>query len=316
MATTAQDLITGALRRINVYAPGESLDSADSSDALTILNDLLDSWSSEHLLVFASDENLFTLTGGQYKYTIGNYAAGTFAGTVTNGSPTITGASVPANMVARGDLTGSGIPAGTTILSFNSGAGTITMSANATASPGAQQIAYTIPGDLKMIRPTRVNSAFTRITSSGTSSLDYTMTSITTDQYASIGLKTLPGPWAKYFAYNETFPLGTLYLYPNPQSAGELHLWTDDLLQTFASLTTQVSLPPGYVRALKLNLAVELAPEYGKTISPVLAAMAKEAKDLVKGLNQVPQGTASFDMDLVRSPRQDAGWILHGGFNQ
>lgn len=315
MATTAQDLITGALRRINVYAPGESLDSADASDALTLLNDLLDSWSSEHLLVFASDETIFTLTGGQNKYTIGNYAAGTFAGTVTNLSPTITGVSVPANLIARGDLTGSGIPAGTTILSFNAGAGTITMSAPANLSPGVQQIAYTIPGDLKMVRPTRINSAFTRVTSSGTSSLDYTMEPITTDQYASIGLKNLPGPWAKYFSYNETFPLGLLYLYPSPSMAGELHLWTDDLLTTFSSLTSQVNLPPGYVRALKLNLAVELAPEYGKTITPALAAMAKESKDLVKSLNAVPQGTARFDLDLVRSDRQDAGWILHGGFN-
>jgi hypothetical protein len=315
MATTAQDLILGALRRINVYAPGETLGASEAADGLTLLNELLDSWSSEHLLVFASDENIFTLTSNQVRYTIGNYSGGTFSGVVTNGSPTITGVSVPANMVARGDLTGTGIPANTTILSFNAGAGTITMSANATASPGAQQITYTIPGDLKMVRPTRINSAFTRMTASGNSSLDYTMSPITQDQYASIGLKNLPGPWAKYFSYNETFPLGTLYLYPNPQTGGELHLWTDDLLQTFSSLTAQVNLPPGYVRALKLALAVELAPEYGKTITPAIAMMAKESKDLIKALNAVPQGTARFDLDLVRSDRQDAGWILHGGFN-
>jgi hypothetical protein len=149
MSTTAQDIITGALRFINAYAPGESLSAADSADGLATLNDLLDSWSTDQASVYASDEDVFTFTAGQYRYTIGNYSAGTFAGVVTSGSPTITGVTVPTDMVIRGDVTGSGIPTGTTILAFNSGAGTVTMSANATATPGSQQIGYTIPGDFK-----------------------------------------------------------------------------------------------------------------------------------------------------------------------
>ena len=35
--TTANDLILGALKFINEYAPGESLDSADADDALETL---------------------------------------------------------------------------------------------------------------------------------------------------------------------------------------------------------------------------------------------------------------------------------------
>jgi hypothetical protein len=164
---TAESIITGALRFCNVYAPGESLAADDAADALEMLNDLLESLSTDQASVYASSEEVFSYVGGQYRYTIGNYDAGTFAGVVTNGSPTITGVIVPTDMLARGDLSGSGIPAGTTILSFNSGAGTVTMSANATATPGAQQIAYTIPGDFKTERPLRITQAFTRITTSG-----------------------------------------------------------------------------------------------------------------------------------------------------
>src|SRR5688572_11162676 len=142
--TTANDLITGALKFINQYAPGESLSSSDADDALETLNDLLDSFSTDQLSVYGAAEYTHTYTAGQYEYTVGNYDAGTFAGTVTSGSPTITAATVPSNMIVGGDLTGTGIADGATIVSFDVGLSTVTMSANGTSSPGAQQISYTI----------------------------------------------------------------------------------------------------------------------------------------------------------------------------
>lgn len=54
--------------------------------------------------------------------------------TTTSGSPTLTLVSSFTGIAAGMRLEGTGIPANTTILSFNSGAATITMSANATAS--------------------------------------------------------------------------------------------------------------------------------------------------------------------------------------
>lgn len=58
----------------------------------------------------------------------------TFTGTRTNGSPTITGVSSFANIQIGTRLDGPGIPNGTVVTAYNSGAGTITMSANATAN--------------------------------------------------------------------------------------------------------------------------------------------------------------------------------------
>ena len=40
--TTALDLITGALRKINVLAAGEVPQASEQQDALAVLNDLLD----------------------------------------------------------------------------------------------------------------------------------------------------------------------------------------------------------------------------------------------------------------------------------
>lgn len=311
---TAQDIITGALRFCNAYAPGESLAADDAADALTTLNDLLESLSTDQASVYASSEEVFAFVGGQYRYTIGNYDAGTFAGVVTNLSPTITGVIVPTDMVARGDLTGVGIPAGTTILSFNAIAGTITMSANATLTPGAPlQIAYTIPGDFKTERPLRITQAFTRITTQG-SGLDYPIDIIDQGTYTRIGFKAIAAPWPIALWYNPTIPLGELWFYQNPSGGGDVHLYTDTILNNLALLTTQVVMPQGYNRYLKRKLARELAPEFGANWTQQMEKLAKEAEDYVRSLNSVPTPVSRFDSELVQGARTDAGWIMYGGF--
>lgn len=312
--TTAQDIIIGALRFINQYAPGESLSSADSQDALDTLNDLLESWSTDQISVYASNENTFTYTGGQYRYTIGNYDAGTFAGLVTNGSPTITGASVPADMVIGGDLTGSGIPAGTTILAFDAGLSTVTMSQNATTAPLVpQQIGYTICGDFKMQRPLRITNAFTRIYTQG-SGLDYPMEIVDQSRYVNIGYKAISAPWPILLWYNPTMPLGTLFFYQNPSGAAQVFLYSDFILTNFSDLTTEINLPQGYTRALKRALARDLAPEYGSIWTTQQERLYKEAYDNVKALNAVPVPVANYDANLIQQQQTDAGWIFYGGF--
>jgi hypothetical protein len=312
---TANDLILGAMKFANIYAPGESLDDADAQDALTTMNDLLDSWSTTQAAVFKTNENIFTFTAGKYEYSIGNYDAGEFAGTTTLGLDVISNVDVPSDMVVGGDLSGVGIPEGATIVAFNSFTNTVTMSQNATVGFGPQQIAYTIPGDFKMERPLRLKQkgSFTRITTQA-SGLDYPITSIDEAQYNQIGYKGIAGPWPIVMWYNATYPLGTLKFYQNPSQAGELHLFTENILQIFADLTEEVMMPQGYSRAIKRNLARELAPEYGAIWTPMMEKLAKESFDAIKALNMTPVPVADYDVQLLRPNATDAGWILHGGF--
>lgn len=68
---TALDLITGALRKIGQYAPGETLDANDANDALDTLNAMFDQWSIQELSVYNQVETVVNLTAGQATYTIG-----------------------------------------------------------------------------------------------------------------------------------------------------------------------------------------------------------------------------------------------------
>lgn len=317
VSSSALDLITGALRNINALEAGETPNAQDAADALQVLNDMLESWSVDHLFIYASVENLLTFVPGQYQYTIGNYTAGTFIGTLVSGSPTISGVTIPAGLTVGGTVTDAqaAIPAGTTIIAI--GANTVTMSANALSTvSSAETITYTIPGNFAIARPLRITNAFTRITASGSTGLDYQISVIPRDKYTSIGLKNVAGPWPTALYYDPTYPLGNLYFYPNPSQAGVLHLWTDTILSDFSSLTQAINLPQGYARAIKKNLALELAPEFGKQPSALLEKQALESKTMIKQLNAEPTVQAFFDQHILRSRRNDASFIMDGGFNR
>jgi hypothetical protein len=79
MATyTANDQINGALRLIGMLAEGETPSAATSQDALLALNQMIDSWSTERLSVFSTQDQVFTWTPNLISRTLG--PSGDFVG--------------------------------------------------------------------------------------------------------------------------------------------------------------------------------------------------------------------------------------------
>ena len=64
MTTTAGDQINGALRLIGQLAEGETPSAATSQDALTAFNQMLDSWSTEKLSIFTTQEQIYIWPAG------------------------------------------------------------------------------------------------------------------------------------------------------------------------------------------------------------------------------------------------------------
>lgn len=68
---TALSLIERSLRLCGILGAGETLPAEEAEDALTVLNDMLDAWRLESLLVYNLDRQVFPLTPGVQMYTIG-----------------------------------------------------------------------------------------------------------------------------------------------------------------------------------------------------------------------------------------------------
>jgi hypothetical protein len=76
--TTAGDQINGALRLIGQLAEGEQPSVATAQDALTAMNQMLDSWSTERLAVFSTQDQVFTWPPNVISRTLG--PSGDFVG--------------------------------------------------------------------------------------------------------------------------------------------------------------------------------------------------------------------------------------------
>lgn len=132
-------------------------------------------------------------------------------------------------------------------------------------------------------RPDRIESVY--ITASST---DYPVTLVTAGEWSSIASKTVQSDIPEYGYYEPSYPLGILNLWPVPSAANTLHvvMWTP--FTAFASLSTAVSLPPGYERALAYNLAIDIAPEYEKKVSDEVAKGANDSLAAIRRGNNRP----------------------------
>ena len=75
---TAGDQINRSLRLLGILAEGETPSAAMSQDALIALNQMIDSWSTERLAVFCTQDQVFTWPAGEYIRTLG--PSGNFVG--------------------------------------------------------------------------------------------------------------------------------------------------------------------------------------------------------------------------------------------
>ena len=76
--TTAGDQINGALRLLGVLAEGETPSAETSQDALFALNQMIDSWNTERLSVYSTQDQVFTWPASQISRTLG--PTGNFVG--------------------------------------------------------------------------------------------------------------------------------------------------------------------------------------------------------------------------------------------
>ena len=322
--TTPYDIVSRALKDIGALEAGETPTPEAAQDAFDMLNDLVDQWSNEEMMVFYKNEIVFPIVPGQTQYTIGptgNINA-SITGSITGNILTVTGINSGAVNVGQA-LSGAGITDGTTIQKMLTGAG------NNVNEAGTYQLntTYSTPITSETItlyyqRPLSIDSAFVRINTNSNGvpivngGLDYPIAVLALQEYEMIGLKTLNGPWPKALYYQPSESLGNIYVWPNP-AQGEMHIFTDNLFQRYVSLTDAIVLPQGYTMCLRWCLAERLMPMYGKanpTQITMINAYAAQSKATLKRINMKPVQSARFADAMLSSRQKDGGWILSGGF--
>lgn len=223
MDITVSELIQRSMRLAGSLQQGEEPTTQEYTDALGILQDLLEVLNIQNLLVYSRTSTTVSLVAGQQSYTIG------------------------------------------------------------------------IDGDIDITRPVKINSASFKI-----NSLEMPVEIIESEHFNDIKIKSLQSPIPRVLYYDQNYPLGILNLYPVPQNGGTLILYHNRPILNVAELTDVISYPPGYSRALRYNLAVEIGAEFGQPVDARVVAIAEESKDEVKTMNsKIP--ILKFDIGMGHS---------------
>lgn len=129
-----------------------------------------------------------------------------------------------------------------------------------TPAAGVQSFTIGTGGDISSVKmPASIDAAFYRI--SGT---DTPVGIKPLDVYLAEASKTTRGQ-PDYIAYERSYGVGTVYIYPASDGTAELHMWVRrDVVSGYDSLTltTSLTLPNGYQNLLEWCLADEVAPSY------------------------------------------------------
>jgi hypothetical protein len=223
---TTGDLINRALRLLGVLAEGETPSAATSQDSLIAVQQMIESWDTERLSVFSTQDQIFTWPAGQITRTLG--PSGNFVGN----------------------------------------------------------------------RPVLLDEA-TYYRDAGTN-VSYGIKFINQQQYDGIAVKTVTSTYPQVIFVNMTYPDVTMTVYPKPTRDLEWHFVSVQELSNPATLATNLTFPPGYLRAFVYNLAMEIAPEFGVEPSPQVTRIAMTSKRNLKRINN-PDDVMSMPYAIVAS---------------
>lgn len=170
--------------------------------------------------------------------------------------------------------------------------GTATVRENFPLVAGQQSYTIGIGGNFNTTTPYQIIYAYYQDVNNIKTPLDI-VTREEFESYQDSQIVSAP-PLSLFFdpgATQQASQMGTINLYNTPDATSPYTLYIDSQkpFTEFANLTTAVTFPPSYVKALIYNLAIEIASEYeGITVPRIVETLALESKENLEATNSVP----------------------------
>ncbi len=275
------DICKAALRLINVIAAEETPEADDIQNASQAMNMMVKAWAGEGIQLFTQKRATLFLQNSKTKYSLGptgdhatlSYTSTTIrvaeaAGQTSLEVTTTTGMTASDYI---GIILDSGNVHWTTISSITDSDTVVVASGLPTAAAAGNNVYWYTT---KIPRPIKIIHAFIR-----NGDDDYVLDQYTRDRYWEMTRKTWSSrPTAFY--YENTHADGTLYTnYQATDFTETLELIYQRPIEDFDSTANTPDFPQEWYEALKYNLAIRIAPEYGRSDAiPHLAPFAMEAK--------------------------------------
>ncbi|HEY6022163.1 MAG TPA: hypothetical protein VIY48_20545 [Candidatus Paceibacterota bacterium] len=141
-------------------------------------------------------------------------------------------------------------------------------------------------GDFNMPRPAELDRCSILILSNPQQPIEYNLPIYTTQDWQSrVPVKTVQGNLPVLCYDDGAFPLRNITFWPNASDNIKWRLYSWQPLTQFGDLNGIAAFPPGYLEAIKYNLAVRLAPEFSTSVSAEVLALATSTLGQIKASN-------------------------------
>lgn len=163
---------------------------------------------------------------------------------------------------------------------------------------GQQSYTLGTAGNFNMPRPAKISRMGCQILSNPTQPSEVPITLLDVDGWANVRVKNISGSYPLFCYADYGFvttgggsgsaidPQMTLYFWVIPGLACNCVIYSWQPLAAWNDLsTTDITFPPAYAQALRYNLAVLIAPEFGRQIPPEIMAIAMDSLSALKDAN-------------------------------
>ena len=176
--------------------------------------------------------------------------------------------------------------------------------------PTTLKQAYTVGsgGDFNIPRPPRIDRVGVISLTNAAQPLELPVEMVTDVGWEALPVKNIPSSLPLKVWNDLGYPLMTLSFWPIPNVQVNFALYTWTALTQFPDLVTDEEFPPGYLKALRYNLALDLAPEFGRDVPQVVAAQAIASKAAIKSMNILPMDLRCDDA-LVNQRGGRYNWL-------
>lgn len=203
------------------------------------------------------------------------------AGVLASGEPT------PANEIADAQVIANQMLEGWGAENLN----VFTLTRSTPFNFVAGTAAYTLGtgGTFNMARPAKIEYISYVYNANPSFPLETKIKMYSDEEWAEIPIKNVQNVLPEGVYDDGGFPFRTLTYWPIPNDSSVqtiIGAWT--ALNQFADLTTDITFPPGYIDAIKYELAIRIAAEWPGKLDAAIPTLAARAIARIKSLNVTP----------------------------
>lgn len=295
-----QEIIKGALRLIGAIATGETPSPAELADAREALNMMVKGWQAEGIGLWLNKEVTLFLQYETSQYLLGptgTHCSASVIKTEIKVAASATDTTIDVDSItgiSDGNNIGIELDDGTVQWTTVNGApagDTVTLAAALTDDAAVDNHVYAyankIPRPLEIIEARRVDSEDN----------ETPLGIISRDEYMALATKSSTGPPNQVY-YDPQLTNGILRVWQACNDVKDrIRMTVKYPVEDLDALVNDFDFPQEWFRALKFNLAVEIAPEYGREPSQIVIVRAEETKLDVSGFDR-EETSIFFQPDL------------------